>query len=139
MTEPNEQTVYMVEKFIPTQCPNPSCFNEFKQNGADGYYFATYWMHEPREVTERISASISHPWVATDLIVCGKCRNVTVRVKIEDCVVATREDAEALLNEGYVNLQEMQAHGVPPLGRVIYRTSTGWRRYAEEGPRDAQG
>ena len=123
MTESTQQAVYMVEKFIPTQCPNPGCYNEFKSNGADGFYLATYFLHEPGEVTEQITASISFGGLSTDLIVCAKCRNVTLRVKIEDRVFATREEAEVALQDGFVNLHEMTAYGIPRLGRFVYHNA----------------
>lgn len=120
MTEPEKQTVYRVEKFIPTRCPNPKCYNEFKQSGKDGYYYHTYWMHEPREVTEQVQQSIHSDWVSTDLIVCAKCQNVTLRVQLEEWVFATRGEAELALLQGFANLQEMIAYGIPPLGHRFY-------------------
>ena len=117
MPERDERTVYMVEKFVPTQCPNPKCFNEFRESGADGYFYLTYWMHEPKEVTEKIRESIGGQGMPADLIVCAKCRNITLRLKLEDAILATREEAEVLLNEGFANLREMRQSGTPQLGR----------------------
>lgn len=98
------QTVYAVEKFIPTQCP--SCRNKFHRNSQDGYLLWTYWIHEPREVREEIRSSIQPTGVgiATELISCGKCHNVTMRALLERRTYENRADAEAALAEGFMNL-----------------------------------
>jgi len=47
---------------------------------------------------------IACPDLATELISCGKCHNVTLRVMLERRTYENRADAEAAVAEGFVNL-----------------------------------
>lgn len=110
--EHQRQIIFCVEKFIPTRCPKPGCGQAFAKNGKDGYLLATYWLHETREESDAILKSIRCPGLYADLIVCGKCHNVTLRVMVEERKYEKREDAErAVAEEGFANLGTGQAVG----------------------------
>lgn len=125
MSEKNQKTqiAYRVEKFIPTACPNPKCFNPFTENSEQGFLLGTYWLHETRERAEAILKSISFPGLKTDLIVCGKCHNVVMRVMIEEREYLTCQEAEkAVQAEGFVNLTEAEVVGIVLPQAVVYLT-----------------
>lgn len=96
------QTVYVVEKFAPTHCPK--CSNSFAKNSQDGYLLFTFWQHDTIEHIRAIAKSIQCPAIATDLIACGKCQNVTLRVLIERRTCVKKSSAQRALQEGFVNL-----------------------------------
>ena len=130
---PEVQTIYVVERFLPTMCPNPQCLQEFKERGENGYFIGTYWLHERREVVERIKKSITalhSPGPATDLIVCGKCHNITLRVLLEERTYQYERDAEqACKEEGFVPAYTAEARGdmrVRGMRRTLFQSP---RRY----------
>lgn len=94
---------FRVEKFIPTMCPE--CHNPFTENNSNGFLIGTYWIHEERETTKKIAQSISAPPLSTDLVICGKCKNITLRVKIDEKLLKTKEEAEAMLADGFSNIK----------------------------------
>lgn len=109
MTEKTEkhfkdEPFWSVEKFIPTACPK--CRQEFKENGLNGFYIGTYWRHEAPEVSAKIRDSIRFPNLETDLIVCPKCENITVRVMTEERRFVTKREALECLENGFLNLRE---------------------------------
>lgn len=110
---PEGQTVWAVEKFIPTRCPAPQCWNKFQKcsKGSGGYFLGTFFLHETLETSGIILRSISCPHLGTDLIVCAKCKNVTLRVNLEQRRYAKREDATAALKEGFRNLHALEVFG----------------------------
>lgn len=119
--EYQEAKVYRVEKFIPATCPNPKCFNPFTENSDSGFLLGTYWMHENKERARAIAESIRHQGLNTDLIVCGKCRNVVMRVMIEERYCETKEEAEkAVAEDGFVNLVECRSCGSVSSKRIVY-------------------
>lgn len=122
MSAQSERIVYMVERFIPTACPNPQCGNAFTAQGINGYFSFLYWRDKSEEVAEKIRTSLGGQGMPTDLIVCAKCKNVTLRFHLEEAILATREEADDLLNKGFANLREMRQSGTPRLGRFrIFR------------------
>ena len=107
-----KQRVYLVEKFIPRMCPQPRCFNEFQHNrpGENGYLIEAFWMHESPDATQKVLNSTNQQGLATDLITCCKCGKTTIRILIESRLYAQREQAEAALIDGFVNLRPTFSH-----------------------------
>ena len=103
------ETQFRVEKFIPTQCP--MCRNSFRENSDEGFLLGTYWRHLSVDVVQTIAQSIASHGLRTDLVLCGKCKNVTLRVVVEERTFDRREEAEAAVCEGFANLQEAETLG----------------------------
>lgn len=88
----NERIMYSVERFLPVECPK--CQRLFKHERND-------WSVLMRETKGK----------GYDIIVCKGCSNHTARIRKELCMFENRQDAEDLLEEGFVNLIKMHAIG----------------------------
>ena len=126
---------FLVSKFIPTHCP--LCLNPFQENadGENGFLIWTFWKEqndqreklfarsigwatEPSEPTTFAfaapldSANVYHQSTLTDMIRCGKCRNVTLRFIFERRLCTDRAEAERLIaEEGFTILQGAVSDG----------------------------
>ena len=92
--------MFRVEKFIPTECPK--CKSPFREEARD--YIRLFG-----DIVE--GQKVVRETTGHDIIICKKCENITARVMIEACQVFDRNKAVALLREGFVNLQLVQAFG----------------------------
>jgi hypothetical protein len=95
-------TAYVVERFIPKQCPK--CCHLFGMEGED-------YANVPQK-NDGKTESESTPSGYT-IIRCTKCGNLTAKVLLEECHCANRKKARALFKEGFVNLREMKV-ATPP-------------------------
>ena len=104
------QTVYEVVKFSPTQCPN--CRNPFTRNSQGGYLVYKFWEHDLPKTATGFAKSFAFPGLYTDLISCGKCQNVTIRIMHARRLYEKKADAEkAVVREGFVNLVTAERWG----------------------------
>jgi hypothetical protein len=94
------RTMYRVEKFLPPECPK--CRARFKQEGKDYSLLLGDIVGGRKRV---------RPLVGYTIIVCSHCENMTARLNLEDWQLGSREKAETLLEQGFVNLQEVKAVG----------------------------
>jgi len=94
------QTMYCVEKFLPTECPK--CRQPFRQDGPD-YTRLLGDIIDGRKVVRETNGY--------DIIICNRCENSTARVLLESWQVGDRERAAKLLQKGFVNLQQVTAFG----------------------------
>ncbi len=94
------RTMYRVEKFLPSECPK--CRARFIQEGHD----YSRLLGDIVDGRKRI-----RPLVGYTIIVCSHCENMTARLNLEDWQLGDRNKAEALLEQGFVNLQEVKAVG----------------------------
>ncbi len=109
---PAEFTIYRLEKFIPTHCP--MCAHPFRSNAAHDFLLDTRILHSRQVAPEWIAVfpeAAATATLQTDLVWCGKCKNSTLRVFTAVRWVATREEAELLEREGYVNRQVGECSG----------------------------
>lgn len=96
----NLQIRYRVEKFVPTHCPN--CGHHFTANVEGGFTLKLWPQQE----------SLAATHLQTDVIICGKCANHTLRVVLEVRDYLLAGDArEAICREGFRNLLIVTAYG----------------------------
>jgi hypothetical protein len=89
LPEAEPKIMYKVEKFSPAHCP--ACLRLFQNESADF----------------TVQAILSPP-LGLSFLRCT-CGNITFRVITEEYIVESRLQAENLLEEGFVNLQEVRA------------------------------
>jgi hypothetical protein len=94
------KTMYHVEKFLPTECPK--CRAPFQCESKDYGRFLGDIVDGKKQFRQTEGHTI---------IVCGHCENFTVRIDLESYQLGDRKKAEALLQQGFVNLQEVTAMG----------------------------
>src|SRR5947207_13533022 len=94
------RTMYHVEKFLPRKCPK--CRARFNEEGKDYGRLLEDLIDGKKRIRETKGYTI---------IVCADCENMTIRVDLESYQVGDRKKAEALLAQGFVNLQEVVAAG----------------------------
>lgn len=94
------RTMYRVEKFLPPECPK--CQARFKQEGHDYGRFLGDIVDGKKLFRQSVGYTI---------IVCLHCENMTARLDLEEYQLGDRKTAEALLEQGFVNLQEVTAMG----------------------------
>lgn len=92
-TEPEKKTMYHVEKFLPTECPK--CRHALNSEGVDYKCL----LGRIRETT------------GYDIIICSHCSNFTARVPLESWQVGDKQRAKELVQQGFVNLQEVVGYG----------------------------
>lgn len=94
---PGQRTLWRVEKFLPLSCPN--CRHKFGEDGRD--YALCYG--DVVEGTKVPRITNGH-----DTVFCLHCGNHTARVWLQAQTLATREEAQRLVDEeGFTNLQQM--------------------------------
>lgn len=113
--------MWHVERFIPDICPRQGCYTPFIQNSSEGFLLNLHWKIDSTDITAKVRESIECVGLYTDTIICGKCRNVTLIVKLEERVCDTREEAEELLRIGFKNIQEIHLQTLEPdkIPRII--------------------
>ncbi len=89
MARETGRPVYVVEKFVPRECPK--CRRRFQVPNRDFVLFLGDIV-EGKRVPRIVDA-------LHDLIVCRGCRNVTARVKIETQRVWSRAEAQSLRDD----------------------------------------
>lgn len=105
------KTMYCVEKFLPPECPK--CRASFQNEGKDYARFLGDIIDGKKRFRKTDGYTI---------IVCQHCENFTMRMDLESYQVGDRKRAEALLQEGFVNLHEVTAVGNMALDHhVVFR------------------
>jgi hypothetical protein len=94
------RTMYHVEKFLPPECPR--CRARFQQQNVD-YVPLLGDLIDGKKVVRQTEGYT--------IIICQHCDNYTVRILLETYQLGDRDRAEALLEQGFANLQEERATG----------------------------
>lgn len=92
--------IWCVEKFLPTECPK--CRKKFENNQRDWSLLLGDIVNGKKQVRET---------QGYDIIICSHCGNYTARVQLESYMLSDQAEAELLLEEGFVNLCEVEAFG----------------------------
>ncbi|GEM_PF-3235041 len=105
------KTMYCVEKFLPTECPK--CRACFQYEGKNYARFLGDIVDGKKQFRQTEGYTI---------IVCLHCENLTMRIDLESYQLSDRKHAEALLQQGFVNLHEVTAVGNMAVDRhVVFR------------------
>lgn len=99
-TEPEEKTMYHVEKFLPPECPK--CRHTFTSEGVD----YTLLFGDIVNGEKKIRATTGY-----NIIICSHCRNFTARFPLESWQVSSKQRAEELVQQGFTNLLQVTAFG----------------------------
>lgn len=92
------KTMYRVEKFTPPECPK--CRQKFNQEDKDWTTLLGYL-----EKGEKVMKS-GYP-----IIICSKCNNRTLIIRLEAYQVFDLKFAKNLLKKGFVNLKKVEFFG----------------------------
>ncbi len=109
----DEFQVFRLEKSIPTHCP--SCAYPFRSNeGGDfGYDLRSFHPEDtPAEWNEAFPAAAKSRGLGVELVWCGKCQNITLRIITAIRHVTTVAEAVELEQLGYANRRVARCWGV---------------------------
>lgn len=119
--ENSKRIMYVVEKFLPPECPK--CKHKFEKEGID-YSKYSGDLVEGRKVFYLTSGY--------DVIICLCCGNYTIRIPQESFCLLERAAAEDLVRTGgFVNFHEVETFGRAPavnthtIGGIVYTTVEG--------------
>ncbi len=115
--------MYRVYKFFPPRCPK--CEHPFRSSedfalwlGRRGNSFATALKNQRELFSEIFPKATKNKLIGytnkfdIDFIICTHCQNTTLRIDYASRQVATREEAEALIEiQGFTGWHEVQAVG----------------------------
>lgn len=105
------KTMYCVEKFLPAECPK--CRACFQCENNDYARFLGDIVDGKKRFRQTEGYAI---------IVCLNCQNLTMRIDLEGYQLSDRKQAEALLQQGFVNLHEVTAIGSMATDRhIVFR------------------
>lgn len=91
--------MYRVEKFAPSECPK--CRQKFKKEGKDWTTLLGYIING-----KKVMRQDGYP-----VIICSKCNNHTIIVRLESYQFSDSKAARRLLKQDFVNFQKVEAFG----------------------------
>lgn len=100
----------LAEKFVPTHCPQ--CGQNFGDNGDQGFMFDLRPIHG--QAPPGFPESIMYEGLFTDLVRCGQCHNVTLRLVTERALVFGDVAVARHRALGFVVLKGEHVGTVPP-------------------------
>lgn len=104
-----KRRMWVIEKFLPTECPN--CRKKFENNQRDWSLLLGDIVDGKKRVRETRGY---------DIIICSHCGNYTARVQLESYILFNKAEAEQLLGKGFVNLHEVEALGDVKEARIVH-------------------